>query len=128
MIFYWMSDMKRPLYHKERFYQQMAENIKGQVRMLRFDCAAHLEANEDEYFWGRLFKKYAPEKRILYMTYSKSPQGNHTTGVGPSSASTVITGGWKVVRILTLIILFSKPIPTRLKIIIASRKDWMRLF
>lgn len=82
MIFYWMSDMKRPLYHKERFYQQMAENIKGQARMLRFDCAAHLEANEDEYFWGRLFKKYAPDKRILYMTYSKSPQGNHTTGVG----------------------------------------------
>jgi len=77
-----MSDMKRPLYHKERFYQQMAENIKGQARMLRFDCAAHLEANEDEYFWGRLFKKYAPDKRILYMTYSKSPQGNHTTGVG----------------------------------------------
>ncbi|MDD4636073.1 MAG: DUF4435 domain-containing protein [Bacteroidales bacterium] len=77
-----MSNMKRPLYHKERFYQQLAENIKGQVRMLRFDCAAHLEANEDEYFWGRLFKKYAPERRILYMTYSKSPQGNHTTGVG----------------------------------------------
>lgn len=82
MIFYRMSDMKRPLYHKERFYQQLAENIKGQVRMLRFDCAAHLEANDDEYFWGRLFKKYAPERRILYMTYSKSPQGNHTTGVG----------------------------------------------
>lgn len=69
-------------YTKERFYFQMANHIKGQVKMMRYDCAAHLEDKDDEYFWKRLFERFAPEKRILYITHSRSEKGNKTTGVG----------------------------------------------
>lgn len=69
-------------YSKELFYKQMSINIKGQIKMLRYDCAAHLEDKDDEYFWGRLFKRFANGKKILYITHSRSERGFRTTGVG----------------------------------------------
>jgi hypothetical protein len=71
-------------YSRELFYQQLAINIKGQARLQRYDAVAHLEASEDEHFWSRFFKRYAPDKKILFLAHSSNEKGVETSGVDHS--------------------------------------------
>lgn len=65
---------------KKSHYQSLANYYRNLTILKKYKAAVHLEAKEDELFWGRLFKYYFPQNTFRFITYSKSHNGNKTTG------------------------------------------------
>lgn len=70
----------RSMVHKKEHYQSLANYYKNLTILKRQKASVHLEAKEDELFWGRIFKHYFPKENFRFITYSKSHNGNDTTG------------------------------------------------
>lgn len=70
-----------PALPREKFYEQLAINIKGQALLQRYHAAAHLEASDDELFWKAFFDRYAPHRKILFLSHSSNEKGVNTSGV-----------------------------------------------
>lgn len=73
--------MQRNNFSKEDFYKSKAAYFEGVAIMRRITACVHLEGESDKYFWERVLKKYFPEGKFFFLSYSKNASQNRISGV-----------------------------------------------
>jgi len=72
--------INRPL-TREEHYKLLAIDFKGQAKLRRCDAAVHVEADQDQRFWDTMFHHFAPQRRLHFITHSRTWSGAQASGV-----------------------------------------------
>lgn len=65
---------------EQKHYQSLAQYYTNISILKRCKASIHLENKSDELFWKAIFSEYFPTESFNYIYYSKSVEGNDTTG------------------------------------------------
>lgn len=69
------------IYSKEDFYRSKAEYFEGVAVMRRLTACVHLEGESDKHFWSQVFKRYFPDCKFFFLSYSKLSGDKRVSGV-----------------------------------------------
>jgi hypothetical protein len=72
--------INRPLTREEHF-KLLSIDFKGQAKLRRCDAAVHVEADQDQRFWDTIFHHFAPQRRLHFITHSRTWSGAQASGV-----------------------------------------------